>query len=90
MINEIFILLFNLNKKAWMTSDLMIDFLIQFDRKIKLEDRNVLLFLGNAASHPRDLKLKNFEIIFLPTKATSFCQPQDQGNFKCFLLLRMR
>ena len=31
------------NEKFWMTSDLMTDFLVQFDRKMKLEDRNVLL-----------------------------------------------
>ena len=43
----------------------MTNFLVQFDRKMKLEDRNVFLFLDNATSHSRDLKLKNVEIVFL-------------------------
>lgn len=61
------------NKKAWMTSDLMTDFLVQFDRKMHLQERKVLLFLDNAASHPRDLKLQNVKVIFLPANTTAFC-----------------
>ncbi|XP_065357188.1 tigger transposable element-derived protein 4-like [Calliphora vicina] len=52
------------NKKAWMTSELMTDFLVQFDRKMQIQERKVLLFLDNATSHPRDLKLKNVKVIF--------------------------
>ncbi|XP_067620077.1 uncharacterized protein [Eurosta solidaginis] len=68
------------NKKAWMASDLMTDFLVQFDRKMQLQERNVVLFLDNAASHPRDLKLKNVKVIFLTANTTAFCQPLDEGN----------
>lgn len=65
----------------------MTEWLLQFDRKIGLQNRKVLLFLDNAASHPVNLKLKNIKIIFLPPNTTSHCQPLDQGiikNFKTF------
>ena len=43
------------NKKAWMTSELMTK--AEFYRKMQIQERKVLLFLDNATSHPRDLKL---------------------------------
>lgn len=73
------------NRKAWMTCDIMKEFLLQFDQKMQREKRKIVLFLDNAASHPRDLKLSNISIRFLPPNTTSFCQPLDQGiiqNFK--------
>lgn len=73
------------NKKAWMTREIMSEWLLQFDRKMGMQKRQVILFLDNAASHPRELKLKNVKIIFLPPNTTSVCQPLDQGiiqNFK--------
>jgi hypothetical protein len=65
----------------------MTEWLLQFDRKIGLQKRKILLFMDNAGSHPRDLKLTNIKIIFLPPNTTSFCQPLDQGiiqNFKTY------
>lgn len=50
-----------------------------------IQKRNIVLFLDNAASHPRDMKLKNVKIVFLPPNTTAVCQPLDQGviqNFK--------
>lgn len=73
------------NKKAWMTGDIMSEWLHQFDRKMGAQKRKILLFLDNAASHPRDLVLQNIKICFLPPNTTAFCQPLDQGiiqNFK--------
>ncbi|KAH0817235.1 hypothetical protein GEV33_005556 [Tenebrio molitor] len=75
------------NKKAWMIGEIMTEWLLQFDRKIGLQKRKIVLFMDNAGSHPRDLKLTNIKIIFLPPNTTSFCQPLDQGiiqNFKTF------
>lgn len=73
------------NKKAWMTRDIMAEWLEQFDRKMSQQNRKILLFLDNAASHPKDIILKNIKIVFLPPNTTSVCQPLDQGviqNFK--------
>ena len=72
------------NKKAWMTGDIMAEWLMQFDRRMLREKRNILLFLDNAASHPKDIILKNIKIVFLPPNTTSVCQPLDQGVIKNF------
>jgi hypothetical protein len=48
------------------------------------EKRKILLFVDNATSHPKDLKLKNIKIVFLPPNTTSICQPLDQGIIKNF------
>lgn len=73
------------NKKAWMTRDIMTEWLLQLDKKMGYQKRKIVLFLDNAGSHPHDLHLKNVKQIFLPPNTTSICQPLDQGviqNFK--------
>ncbi|XP_044755145.1 tigger transposable element-derived protein 6-like [Coccinella septempunctata] len=75
------------NKKAWMTQDIMSEWLLKFDLKMRKQKRKILLFLDNAGSHPREVKLQNIKVIFLPPNTTSMCQPLDQGiiqNFKFF------
>lgn len=75
------------NKKAWMTRDIMGDWLMKFDKKITKENRKILLFWDNAASHPPNTKLRSIKVINLPPNTTSVCQPLDQGiiqNFKVF------
>lgn len=72
------------NKKSWMTSDIMSEWLHRFDRKMTAERRQILLFLDNAASHPRELQLRNIKVIFLPPNSTACCQPLDQGIIKNF------
>lgn len=72
------------NRKAWMTCDIMKEWLQEFDHRMGVQKRKIILFLDNAASHPRDLKLENIEIIFLPPNTTSVSQPLDQGIIKCF------
>jgi hypothetical protein len=66
------------NKKAWMTSYLFEEWLRAFDRKMKRQDRHVLLFLDNAPSHPT-FQLENVKLKFFPPNTTSHCQPMDQG-----------
>lgn len=73
------------NKKAWMTRDLMSEWLHQFNRRMGIQNRKILLFLDNAASHPKNMTLDNIKIVFLPPNTTAVCQPLDQGiiqNFK--------
>ncbi|XP_045463820.1 tigger transposable element-derived protein 6-like [Harmonia axyridis] len=75
------------NKKAWMTCTIMEEWLKNFDRRMGMERRKILLFLDNASSHPKDIRLTNIQIIFLPPNCTSVVQPLDQGiirNFKTF------
>lgn len=72
------------NKKAWMTCTIMEEWLKDFDRKMGMERRKILLFLDNACSHPKDICLINIQLIFLPPNCTSVVQPLDQGIIKNF------
>ncbi|KAG8239465.1 hypothetical protein J437_LFUL019102 [Ladona fulva] len=53
------------NKNSWMTSGIMSEWLEKFNRKLKRQDRKILLFLDNATCHP-DLQFSNIKLIFLP------------------------
>ncbi|XP_066153045.1 tigger transposable element-derived protein 4-like [Euwallacea fornicatus] len=72
------------NKKAWMTVDIMTEWLRDFDRQMGAQKRQILLFLDNACSHPKEINLKNIKLCFLPPNCTSVCQPLDQGIIKNF------
>lgn len=69
------------NRKAWMTQELMKEWLSNFDRK--MQGRKVILFLDNATSHPH-LNLQNVKLAFFPPNVTSTCQPLDLGIIKNF------
>ncbi|GBL66873.1 hypothetical protein AVEN_38221-1 [Araneus ventricosus] len=64
------------NKKAWMSTEIMSDWLVEFDNKMK-KKRKSILFMDNATSHPDDLKLKNINLVFLPPNTSSMLQPLD-------------
>ena len=75
------------SKKAWMTTEIMIQVSTVLDRKLDVENQKVLQFLENAPSHPETLQgnLKNIMFVFLPKNTTSQLQPCDAGiirNFK--------
>lgn len=75
------------NKKAWMTSSLFSEWLLNFDRKMKIENRKVLLFINNCTAHNYDIELGSIKVHFLPPNITSILQTMDQGiiqNFKMF------
>lgn len=67
------------NKKAWMTSKIFEDWLLSLNRRMKMQNRNILLIIDNAASHKNTKQLSNVVVKFLPPNLTSECQPLDQG-----------
>ncbi|GBM25899.1 Tigger transposable element-derived protein 6 [Araneus ventricosus] len=71
------------NKKVWMTTDIMSDWLVELD-KIKKQKRKSILFMSNATSHPGDLKLKNINLVLLPPNTTSMLQPLVQVIIRSF------
>jgi hypothetical protein len=80
------------NKKAWMTTGIMVDWLLWFDKQMR--GRKVLLLMDNFSAHvaavneleamPQGLGLKNTEVVFLPPNSTSKLQPLNQGIIASF------
>jgi hypothetical protein len=80
------------NKKAWMTQEIMVDWLRWFDQQ--MHGRKVLLLMDNFSAHvaafnelesmPLGLGIENTEVVFLPPNTTSKLQPLDQGIIASF------
>ncbi|UYV62857.1 TIGD6 [Cordylochernes scorpioides] len=73
------------NSKAWMTSSIFREWLLQFNKQLVSEGRRILLLLDNATSLcvPND-GLSNIKIHFLPPNMTASLQPLDSGIIKSF------
>lgn len=72
------------NRKAWMTTCLFEEYLINLNVKMRNQSRHILLFIDNATCHP-EMNLSNVKIKFLPKNTTAVLQPLDNGiiqNFK--------
>lgn len=76
------------NKNAWMTHSIFTDILNNFNKKLNLQKRNIILFIDNAPCHKLfNIELSNIKVIFLPPNTTCIIQPLDQGiiqNAKVF------
>lgn len=75
------------NTKAWMTRDIMTEWLLDLDSRMTRTKRNIILFLDSASSHPLLNNLQSVKLIFLPPNISSYCQPFDQGVFQNFKIL---
>lgn len=72
------------NRTAWMKTEIMIEFLLWFDRR--MAGRKVVLLMDNFSAHECGVReiggetgLKNTRIVFLPANTTTKWQPLDQG-----------
>lgn len=65
------------NKKSWMTSDIFKEYVTMVDRKLKHEQRKIIMFVDNCSAHPF-IELENTKLVFLPPN-TSHLQPRDAG-----------
>ena len=78
-------LIWKSNQKAWMTSQIMEEWLRWFDNK--MTGRKVVLLMDNFSAHEAAmqtinssmLQLQNTLIIWVPANSTSCYQPLDQG-----------
>ena len=68
--------------KAWMTSQIFIEWLAAWDSYRTKVNRKILLPVDNCTAHPHVSTLKNIQLEFLPPNTTSLIQPMDQGIIK--------
>lgn len=67
------------NKKAWMTSELFVKFVRDWDKELKKSGKKILLLVDNCPAHPNIEHLDAIKLCFLPPNCTSVLQPMDQG-----------
>jgi len=75
--------IYEANKRAWMTSELWDGFLRKWDSELKRKREMILLVVDNC---PSDTKLNDFhciKLVFLPPNCISVLQPMDQGIIRC-------
>ena len=76
---------YRFNKKAWINSNLFAEWVKGVDRKMRCQNRKILLSMDNASSH-QELDLANVKIVKLPANCTSILQPMDQGIIQALKL----
>ena len=71
-----------------MESRIMLEILSKLNRRLKRENRKIILFMDNAPCHPEDLdgKYDQIKVMFLPQNTTSRLQPLDLGIIQAFKL----
>ncbi|KAI0998774.1 hypothetical protein K3495_g9422 [Podosphaera aphanis] len=83
---ESFNFVYRNNKKAWMNTEIMIEYLKWFDKE--MAGRNVVLLMDNFSAHKAAfefvnssplISLKSTSVIFLPPNVTSLHQPLDKA-----------
>jgi len=77
------------NAKAWMTSNIFTNELMEWDSELRRNNnRKILLLVDNCPAHPNlNDSLSQIKLVFLPPNTTSILQPLDQGvirNFKVY------
>ncbi|XP_037919539.1 tigger transposable element-derived protein 6-like [Hermetia illucens] len=82
--NKIVPLKYYPHQKAWMTREIWESILISLDEEMAKQNRKIILFVDNAASHKTRKILKNINIQYLPANTTSLIQPLDQGIIHSF------
>jgi hypothetical protein len=72
------------NAKAWMTSDIYQQWLLDWDAELHQPNRKILLFQDNFSGHIPPPNLRNIRIENFEPNLTSHVQPLDQGIIRCF------
>lgn len=74
------------SKRAWMTAEIFNKWLYDFDEKLKIKGRKVLLIIDNCPAHTVKYELTSIEVLFLPKNTTGILQPMDLGIIRNFKL----
>ncbi|KIK91645.1 hypothetical protein PAXRUDRAFT_13678 [Paxillus rubicundulus Ve08.2h10] len=72
------------NAKAWMTSAIYQEWLLDWDRKLKNKGQKILLLQDNFSGHVVPETLTNIRVINFEPNLTAHVQPNDQGIICCF------
>jgi hypothetical protein len=75
--------LYRANKSAWMTTNIFEDWLLEWNRQLRTQNRRIILILDNCTAHSHPT-LSNIKLHFLPPNCTSKLQPLDLGIIKNF------
>ena len=67
-------------RRSWMTGELFINWLKKLDLFFEKKNKKILLLIDNCPAHPKDVPLRNIELVYLPPNSTSKLQPLDQGT----------
>ena len=63
------------NKSAWMTAEIWEEWLKNFDRDLRREQKKALLFVDQCTAHKSIPHLTHLKVEFLPANTTSVLQP---------------
>lgn len=69
------------NKNSWMTKELFVTWLKEWDDELTLNKKKIILFVDNCPAH-ENVSLKAIKLVFLPPNTTAILQPMDQGVIK--------
>lgn len=74
------------SKRAWMTAEIFNEWLSDFEEKLRIKRKRILLLMDNCPAHTIKIKLTFIEILFLPKNSTGILQPMDLGIIRNFKL----
>ena len=66
-----------------MTSKIFTEYLINWNKKLVISKRKIILFVDNCPAHP-NITLTNITLCVFPVNTTSVLQPLDQGIIHSF------
>lgn len=72
------------NAKAWMTAKLYQEWISEWDRKLRVKRRHILLLQDNFSGHIPPEGLTNIRVENFEPNLTAHIQPMDQGIIQCF------
>ena len=76
--------LYRNNAKAWMTSHLYQDWIKDWDKDLKANNRKILLLQDNFSGHIVPPDLQAIRVVNFEPNLTAHIQPMDQGIIRCF------